>query len=289
MKEVIKVNKIIREYMGMFIGALLISLGLYFFWLPSQLAAGGVSGLSVVIKAVLPAVPIGLIILVLDIIMFAIGFIILGKSFGLRSIVCSLEISLLMLGLEMAFPNLKPLSQDTLVVLLFGALFIALGQSIVFNLEASSGGTDIIAKIIAKYSSLNIGAALVIADMSVVLLAIGIFGLEKGLYAVFGVIATSMLIDYIISGINIQKFVTIIPSNGEHSQYINNYILHTLDRGATIYHAQGAYSKEQKTVITTVMDRKQFIELKRHISEIDASAFVTVQNLHEVVGEGFRR
>lgn len=287
--KVIKVKKIMIEYSGMFLGALFIALGLYFFWLPSQLAAGGISGLSVVIKFVLPAIPIGIIILVLDVVMFLIGFMALGKSFGLKSIVCSLEIAFLMLILEYFFPNLKPLSSDVLVVLLFGSLFIAIGQALVFNLEASSGGTDIIAKIISKYSGINIGTALVIADMTVVLLAMGIFGLEKGLYAVFGVIVTSTLIDYIISGINVQKYVTIIPSSPENTIKINAYILHTLERGATIYHGEGAYSQARKTIITTVMDRRQFIELKRHISEIDALAFVTVQNLHEVVGEGFKR
>ncbi len=282
-------KKIVTEYSGLLIGALFIAAGLYFFWLPSQLAAGGISGLSVVIKSVLPGVPIGVIILGLDVIMFAIGFIMLGKSFGIRSIVCSLEIALLMILLEFLFPSLQPLSKDVLVVLLFGALFIAIGQAIVFNLEASSGGTDIIAKIITKYIGINIGTALVIADMAIVLLAIGIFGFEKGLYAALGVIVTSTLIDYIISGITVQKHVTIIPSSPEATEHINAYILHTLDRGATMYHAEGAYSKNQKNVITSVMDRREFIELKRHISEIDDLAFVTVQNLHEVVGEGFKR
>lgn len=280
-------KKLVAEHIGILIGALFISIGLYFFWLPSQLAAGGVSGLSIAVKAILPFIPIGIIILLLNVIMFGIGFVVLGTSFGIRSIVCSFEISAFMVVFEWVLPHLEPLSKDTLVVLLFGALFIAAGQALVFNLEASSGGTDIIAKIISKFSSLNIGTSLVIADMTVVIIAIGTFGLEKGLYAAMGVIVTSTLIDYIISGINIQKYVTVIPSSLETTQRINDYILNTLDRGATLYHAQGAYSKEQKTVITTVIDRRAFIELKRHISQIDAYAFVTVQNLHEVVGEGF--
>lgn len=282
-------KKIITEHTGILAGSLLIALGLYFFWLPSQLAAGGISGLSVVVKALFPSIPIGVIILMLDVIMFAIGFVALGASFGIRSIICSLEISGFMILFEWLFPKIHPLSKDTLVVLLFGALFIAIGQASVFNLEASSGGTDIIAKIISKYTSLNIGNSLVIADLSVVIFAIGIFGFEKGLYAALGVIVTSMLIDYIISGISIQKFVTIIPSSSEACTRINEYILHTQGRGATIYYAEGAYSRQQKTVITTVMERRQFIDLKRHITDIDAFAFVTVQNLHEIVGEGFEK
>lgn len=282
-------KKIVMEYIGISIGALFITLGLYFFWLPSQLAAGGVSGLSIVIKFIFPIIPIGIIILILDVIMFTIGFIGLGKSFGIKSIICSIEIVLLMIILEFLFPHVKPLSKDVLVVLLFGSLFIAIGQAIVFNLEASSGGTDIIAKIISKYTGMNIGTALILSDLTVVLLAVGSFGLEKGLYAVLGVIVTSTLIDYIISGINVQKFVMIIPSSEEKTSLIRNYILTTIDRGATIYHAEGAYSKTSKNVITTVIDRREFIELKRHITQIDDLAFMTVQNLHEVVGEGFKR
>lgn len=277
------------EYMGILIGALLISIGLYFFWMPANLAGGGVSGLAIVLKALLPLIPIGVIILCLDVIMFGIGFVTLGKSFGLRSIACSISVSSFMTILEYFFPSRGPISQDVLTMLLIGSLCIAAGQAIVFSLEASSGGTDIIAKVIVKYSQLNIGTALMIADMAVVVCAIGLFGLEKGLYAALGVIITSKLIDYLISGFNVQKYVTVIPSSEEAAVQINEYILQTLERGATIYKAEGAYSKAQKSVITTVIERKEFIELKRYIVATDPLAFVTVQDLHEVVGEGFKK
>lgn len=277
----------IKEYIGIILGALLIAIGLYFFWAPSNLAAGGVSGLAIVLKAIFPVVPIGVIIFILDCIMFMIGFIILGKSFGFRSLICSISVSCIMTILEIIWPNWQPISDDLLILLIFGALFIAIGQAIVFNLEASSGGTDIIAKIITKYIRLNIGTALMIADMTVVLLAIGIFGIEKGLYAALGVLITTNLIDYLISGFNVQRYVLIVPSEIEKVGEINHYILETLKRGATTYKAEGAYSKAPKQVIATVIDRREFIELKKQIVKIDPLAFMTVQNLHEVIGEGF--
>ncbi len=289
MDEVNIMKKTAISYVGIILGALFIAIGLYFFWMPSDLAAGGISGLSIVIKALIPSVPIGIIIFCLDILMFFIGFIVLGKSFGIRSITCSLTVSFLMLVLEYFWPNVGIISEDTLIMLLFGALFIAFGQAIVFNLEASSGGTDIVAKIINKYFHLNIGASLMIADLVVVLLATTIFGIEKGLYAALGVLLTSSLIDYIIAGFTIQKYVMILPSTEEFGEAIRAYILHTLQRGATVYHAEGAYSKNQKLVLTTVVDRKEFIELKRYVGSIDSRAFMTVQNLHEVVGEGFEK
>lgn len=283
MKEQVKI------YGGIFIGALLIAVGLYFFWAPSDLAAGGVSGLSIVFKSLLPAIPIGVIMFGLDMIMFIIGFILLGKSFGARSLICSISVSSIMTMMEYIWPNWQPISEDQLILLLFGALFIAIGQAIVFNLDASSGGTDIIAKVITKYSGLNIGTALLIADMTVVLFAIGIFGLEKGLYAALGVIIVANLIDYIIEGINVQKYVIIIPSTGEKAKQINQYILNQIDRGTTLYKAEGGYSGEEKIVITTVMNRKEFVDLKKEILKIDKKAFMTVQNMHEVIGEGFAK
>lgn len=277
----------IKAYGTLLLGALSIAIGLYFFWAPSDLAAGGVSGLAIVLKSLLPMVPIGIIIFVLDMILFTIGFIVLGKSFGARSLLCSLSVSIIMTVMELVWPNWKPISEDLLILLLFGSLFTSLGQAMVFNMNASSGGTDIIAKIITKYTALNIGTALMIADMVVVLLAMGTFGLEKGLYGALGVIITTNLIDYIISGLNIQKYVVIIPSTVDKLELINHYILEKLERGATIYQAEGAYSKKAKKVITTVIDRREFIELKKQVVEIDALAFMTVQNLHEAVGEGF--
>ncbi len=277
----------IKQYINIEVGALLIAIGLYFFWAPSDLAAGGVSGMAIVVKAILPSIPIGIIMFALDMTMFMIGFIFLGKSFGVRSLVCSVSISGIMTLMEGIWPNWQPISEDQLILLLFGALFIAIGQAMVFSLEASSGGTDIIAKVINKYSHLNIGMSLLIADMVVVLLATVVFGLEKGLYAVLGVIVVTQLIDYIIAGFNIQKYVMIIPTSAEKAQRINQYVLNYLGRGTTIYEAQGGYSGEKKMVITTAVERKQFVELKREVMNIDVNAFMMSQNIHEVIGEGF--
>lgn len=278
-----------KIYGSILIGTLLIAAGLYFFWAPSDLAAGGVSGLSIVIKSLLPTIPIGVIMFGLDMMMFTVGFIVLGKSFGAKSLICSITVSVIMTIMEWIWPNWQAISEDQLILLLFGALFIALGQAIVFNVEASSGGTDIIAKIITKYSPLNIGTALLISDMVVVLLATGIFGLEKGLYAALGVIVVTNLIDYIIAGLNVERYVIIVPSDENKSKVINEYVLDQLERGTTLYNATGGYSGEGKTLITTVVERKEFIELKKEVLKYDPSAFMMIQNVHEVIGEGFKK
>lgn len=275
-------------YIKIILGSLAVAIGIYYFWAPAQLAAGGISGLAIVIQYLIPKVPISFIIFGLDVLMFLIGFIVLGASFGVKSVTSSLSIALCMRLFEMITPTVPELSQDHLVILIFGALFISFGQAVIFNQEASSGGTDIIAKIISKYTHLNIAMSLLIADMAVVLLAIGTFGIEKGLYAALGVLITTTLIDYFISGFSVEKHVVIIPSNEEGGELARRYILESLKRGATIYEAKGAYSGARKEVLMTVVDRRQFVLLKQYVSEIDPLAFLTVQNLHEVMGEGFR-
>ncbi|MDA3733828.1 YitT family protein [Niameybacter massiliensis] len=281
-------NHQVKSYMKIILGSIAVAVGIYFFWAPAQFAAGGISGLAIVLQSILTQVPISVLVFCLDILMFIIGFVVLGAGFGVKSITSSLSIALTMRIFEYVVPEVAMLSQDHLVILIFGALFIAFGQAIIFNQEASSGGTDIIAKIISKYTHINIATSLLIADMVVVLLAISQFGIEKGLYAALGVLITTTLIDYFISGFSVEKYVVIIPSEEKLIQPITAYILDKLERGATKYDAEGAYSNNRKTVITTVVDRRQFVMLKEYVSEVDENAFVTVQNLHEVMGEGFK-
>jgi len=277
-------KKIIQEYSVITIGAILIASGLYFFLASAQLATGGVSGLSIVIKELLPAIPIGLILLMLNIIMFMIGFLVIGKNFGIKTIYCSLGISVFMIIFEYIIPVTEPVSNDMLIILIFGILLSSAGQALIFNQGASSGGTDIIAKIIIKFIPMNIGTALQIADFAIIGAAISVFGIEKGLYGLLGIMMNGFLIDYLIDGFNVAKSVTIISTN---TKQVTDYIINDLNRSATVYTAKGAYTHKEKEVITTVVNRKQFIQLKNHINTIDPSAFVTVQQLREVMGEGF--
>ncbi len=276
--------KEIKQYVIITMGSLLISAGLYFFLAPAKLAVGGISGLSIVIKELLAIIPIGIIMLTLNFIMFVIGFLIIGKSFGIKTIYSSLAISLSMVIYEKLIPVTEAISQDVLIILIFGMLLTSVGQAMIFNQGASSGGTDIVAKIITKFFPMNIGKALQIADFFVICAAVGVFGIEKGLYALLGVMLNGYLVDYIVAGFNVAKFVTVISTQ---TKKVTDYIINDLNRSATVYAAKGAYSGEDREVITTVVNRRQFIQLKNHMASIDPDAFVTVQQLHEVMGEGF--
>jgi uncharacterized membrane-anchored protein YitT (DUF2179 family) len=278
-------RKIIKEYIYITIGIALVTVGLYFFLIPNDLAVGGVSGLAMIINWYMPGVTIGAIMLVLNVILFIIGFIFIGANFGVKTIYSSLGLSGMVWVLEKFYPMSGTITNDLFLELIFGILFGAVGLGIVFNQNASTGGTDIIAKILNKYFNLDIGKALLLADFFITILAILAFGPKIGMYAMLGVIINGFTIDAVIAGMNIYKKIEVVSEKGEE---IKKFIIEELNRGATLYTAKGAYTNEEKEIITTVLDKKQFIKLKNHIKEIDKKAFIITYNVHETLGEGFK-
>jgi len=186
--------------------------------------------------------------------------------------------------MEILFPMSGPVTDDILINLIFGIIVGAIGMAIVFNKNASTGGTDIIAKILNKYMHLDIGKGLLIADLVVTLLALMAFGATIGMYSLLGVIINGLTVDSAIQGLNIIKKIEIVSTKGE---LIRKFIIEELDRSATLYDAKGAYSMSNREVITTVLGKREFIRLKNYIKEIDPKAFIITYNVHEILGEGF--
>ena len=277
-------KKIITEYSLITIGLILVAAGFYFFLVPNDLAVGGVSGLAMVINRYMPSITIGIIMLVLNVILFIIGFIFIGSSFGVKTIYSSLGLSGMVWALEKFCPISGSITDDLFLELIFGIIISAVGLSVVFNQNASTGGTDIIAKILNKYFHLDIGKALLLSDFVVTILAAIAFGPKIGMYALIGVIINGFTIDAVIAGMNIVKKVEVVSSKGEE---VKKFIIEELDRGATLYTAKGAYTNEEKEIITTVLGKKQFIKLKNYIKGIDEKAFIITYNVHETLGEGF--
>lgn len=277
-------KKTIFDYLIITIGLIFVAAGVYFFLVPDNLAAGGVTGLAMVINHYIPVLNVGAIMLVLNIILFIIGFIFIGSSFGVKTIYSSLMLSFLISIMEILFPMSKPVTDDILINLIFGILVGAVGMAIVFNKNASTGGTDIIAKILNKYMHLDIGKGLLIADLVVTLLALMAFGATIGMYSLLGVIINGLTVDSAIQGLNIIKKIEIVSTKGE---LIRKFIIEELDRSATLYDAKGAYSMSNREVITTVLGKREFIRLKNYIKEIDPKAFIITYNVHEILGEGF--
>ncbi|ADK16587.1 MULTISPECIES: YitT family protein [Clostridium] len=279
-----KIN--LKDIFLILVGSLFVAFGTYFFLAPNHIAAGGTSGIAIIINSIFPNIPIGLLMMGMEVILFTIGIIVIGPVFGGKTIFCSFSISALVLLMGKIYPNIKPFSNDTLIQLILGILICGLGMGIVFNLNASTGGTDIIAKIINKYTQISIGKSVLMADIAITIAATLILGVSKGMYAILGVILNSTIIDKVILSLNSYKQVAIISNNGEN---IKKYIVNELSRSATIYYAKGAYKNSNKEVITTILDRKQFLKLKNYIKVLDDKAFITVNDVNEVLGEGFTR
>lgn len=275
----------IKEFILINIGLLFVAAGVHFFLVPNDLAAGGVTGLSMVINSIVPQIPVGGLMLIMNVVLFIIGFIFIGSGFGVKTIYSSLALS----GMVMAFEKLVPLkgtlTGDIFLELIFGILVSGAGMGIVFLNNASTGGTDIIAKILNKYFNINIGKGVLMADFFITLAAAFTFGIRIGLYALLGVLINGFVIDAVIEGLQTNKQVTIVTSEVDK---VNTFIISMLGRGATIYSAKGAYSNEPKEIIQVILDRKEFIRLRNYIREVDKKAFISVYKVHETLGEGFK-
>ncbi|MBU5454663.1 YitT family protein [Caproiciproducens sp. MSJ-32] len=273
----------LKEYLLIFIGVILVALALEYFFIPNDIAAGGVTGLAVVITQYLPIISTGSLVFIMNIILFIVGFIFLGKAFGLKTIIASLLLSGVMIFIEQFF---KPfaVTGDLMLASIFGTAITALGMGIIFNVNASTGGTDIVAKILNDYFNIDVGKSLLVVDFIITLLGAVTFGLDKGLYAMLTVVMNGILIDKVIEGFKKCKEVVIISTENEK---ICKFILNELDRGCTYLKGIGAFSGEETRVIYSVLGRSEFIRLKQYIAKVDPQAFITVGEVHEVMGEGF--
>lgn len=282
----LNMKKSILNFLYLNIGVLLVSINIHFFLAPNHFAAGGLGGLTIVLHHFLPHLSIGPLMVILNIILFGVGFAFLGFQFGLKTIYASFASSFMVWIMDKVTPLATPLSHDKLIQLIIGLLIAALGLVIVFNQNASTGGMDLIGMILNKYFSIDIGKAVLMADGIIVILSIIAFGFESGLYALFGIIFRGVAIDYFVHQFRLTKEVVIISNQCDQ---IKQFIVTELGRGATVHEAKGAFTDDKKEVITIVVERQEFVHLKKFVNKIDNQAFITVHDTSEVLGNGFRR
>lgn len=277
-------KKKIKEYILINLGLFLVALSIYLILAPNRLAPGGISGLAIVVNHFLPKIPVGALMMCSDIILFIIGFIFIGKEFGAKTIYSSFTLSGMVYLLQKYHPMKEPFSHDILAQLIFATCISAVGMAIVFQQNACTGGTDIIAKILNKYFNINLGKGVLMCDIIIAISSGFVFGIESGMYGVLGVFLNGIVIDKVIENLTLNKEVVIVSNNSDD---IKEYIVNELERGATIYSAKGAFTNEEKEVIRTILGRKEFGKLKKYIKGIDENAFITVNHVHETFGEGF--
>ena len=273
-----------KKLMKINAGIVLLAIGLYFLLLPSNLVVGGVSGFAIVMNYYLPDIPVGGIMLALNGILFILGFIFLGKEFGGYTIYAAIALSLAIMVLEKLVPMDGPLVEDVLLNLLYGIIISGSGMAVIFYQNASTGGTDIIAKIISKYTGTDIGKALLMSDFIIIVMAGYTFGLRLGMYALMGNIINSFVIDNIIAGFNKKLSITI---NSAKYEEVNDFILREVNRGTTLYYGEGGYSKEQRVIIQSVVSKKEYLKINQYLKNLDPDAFMTLNFVSEVHGKGF--
>jgi uncharacterized membrane-anchored protein YitT (DUF2179 family) len=276
-------TSIFKEYSIITLGILLVAFAIEYFYAPNNIAAGGVTGIAIILNAVMPNLSIGLITLVLNGLLFIVAFMFIDGSFGVKTIYASLGLSIVIWIIE-KFLRPAAITNDLMIATIFGALISAIGMALVFNENASTGGTDILAKILNVFFHLEIGKSLLAVDFIITFVSIFVFGINVALYSMLSIILLGIIVDRLIEGFNVCKSVFIISKN---SYEISTYIIDTLQRGCTFLNGVGAYTGKDINVLYAVISRNEFIKLKKFIKDTDPEAFITVGEVHEVLGEGF--
>ena len=271
----------ILEYIYILIGSAIIAIAFNAFLLPNEVASGGVSGISTIFHGLFGWKP-AYVQWAFNIPLFIAGLIFLGFQFGVKTLVGTIFLPFVVFLTE----HMKPWTNDPLLGALFGGVGVGLGLGIVFRGKASTGGTDLAAQIIHKFTGLTLGTCVVIIDGLVVLSAAIVFDIENALYALIGLFVTSKTIDLVQLGISRSKTALIIT---DKQQEIREGILNKIDRGVTKLSAYGGFTESEKPVLMCVVDQTEFIKLKQLVKSLDPTAFVIVMDAFEVLGEGFKK
>ena len=277
------IPKRVMEYIIITFAVVLMDVGIYVFKFPNNFSFGGVSGMAVVFSHFIPMTS-AQINLVINLILLVIGFIVLGRDFGVKTAYVTVVSSLLLNVFEKAFPMDRALTGNIMLELCFAIALPALGSAILFNIGSSSGGTDIIAMILKKYSSFNIGPALMLSDLLITIAGFFIFDIKTGLYSLLGLTIRSFMVDTFIENFNLSKYFNVVCDDPEP---ICDFIVHELNRSASVFHATGAYSGQDKASVLTALNRTQAVRLRNFIKITDPKAFILISNTSEIIGKGF--
>ena len=278
----------LREYGMITAGTLLLTVGVYFFKYPNNFSTGGVTGIAVVLNGIFPGLTRGMIVTVINVFLLIVGYFIVGKEFGIKTVYSSLLMTFSLDLLEKVYTMSAPFTSEPVLELLFAIFLPAVGSSLLFSTGASTGGTDIVAMIIKKYSNMNISKALMCSDFFIVVACSFVYGIETGLFSFVGLAAKVFVVNSVIEGIYTSKYFTIITAK-EHEKPIMDFITVTLKRGATVNESfAGGFSGEPRIVVLTVLNRSEARRLKAFVKATDPHAFNIITNTSEIIGKGFR-
>lgn len=270
----------IKSFFTITLAMFIISLAIYFFLIPSQIITGSVTGLAMVLEK-LVHLSISSLTFFINVILLILGFLLIGKEFGAKTIYASLLLPFFLAIFERIYPNNVSLTQNSVYDMATYILILAFGQTILFRANASSGGTDIIAKIVNKYTHIDLGKACTIVGLLICLSSLLVYDVGALVIGALATLANGQAVDYFIDGFNKKKKICILSKEYE---IIQDYIMHTLKRGVTLYTAKGGYENNEHTELVTIMDTSEYKKLLFYLQESQIEAFVTVYTVNEVIG-----
>ncbi len=269
----------IRELLVMTGATFIIAAAVFFFLIPSHAAVSSVSGLAMVLSNFVP-LSISGITMVLNVVLLAVGFLLCGHEFGFKTVYTSVLLPVFMGMFEILLPDNGSISGDAMLDVVCYIFTVSIGLSILFNMNASSGGLDIVAKILNRYLHMDLGKAMGLSGMLVALSSAFAYDKKTVVLSVLGTYLNGVVLDYFIFGQNIKRRVCIISKNKE--KQICDWILYTLKSGATIYEARGAYDGIARNEIITIVDKHEYQKLMQYVTKEDPAAFVTVYNVSDM-------
>ena len=274
-----KKGALLQEYAAITLGTLIVSAAVYFFLIPSQVTVGSITGLVVLISNFLPF-RISVMTFVLNTLLLILGFFTIGREFGGKTIYTSILMPVFLGALEELFPNQQSLTGDSFLDMIGYIFVVSIGLAILFNLNASSGGLDIVAKILNKYLHIELGKAMTIAGMCTALTSVFAYEPKIVFLSVLGTYLNGVVLDHFILGFNTRKRVCIIS---EKQEELLRFLTEEMHSGATLYEATGAYNRQKRTEIITIVNRNEYSKLLNWLHREDPNAFVTVYTVGEII------
>ena len=274
-----KQKGILTEAFMIFVGTIIITMAVYFFMIPSHVTVGSVSGFATVLEHFIP-LRISVITFILNGALLIVGFIFIGREFGVKTVITSMLLPVFMGVLEIVCPNNESIMGDSFLDMICYIFTVSIGQAILFRWNASSGGLDILGKIINKYFHIELGKAISMVGLCVALSSVFVSDKKAVVLSVLGTYLSGIVLDHFIFGFNIKKRVCIISKKEEE---ITDFILHQLHSCATIYEATGAYDNRSRREIITIVNKNEYSKLMSFISKTDPNAFVTIYAVNEVI------
>ena len=278
MKKQINCKEVVWELFTLTAAVAIIAAAVYFFLVPSHASVSSISGLGIILTNFIP-LPLSVITMVLNVVLLIIGFITCGREFGTKTVYTSILLPVFIGIFERIFPNIGSLTKTQELDVLCYVLVVSVGLSILFNMNASSGGLDIVAKIMNKYLHIELGKAMSLAGMCVALSAALVYDKKTVVLSVLGTYFNGMVVDHFIFGQNLKRRVCIIT---KYEEELRNFILHELHSGATIYDAIGAYNLDKRHEIITIVDKNEYQKLMNYINNLDPKAFITVYTVADM-------